>query len=174
MALPSLSLVIGGAASGKSDFAESLVLKAGQVPLYIATAQVFDAEMAAKVDAHKEARGEGWVTIEAPIDVAGALQMAESGQPVLIDCATLWLTNLILGEHDVETATDGLIMAVRAHGGPVVIVTNEVGYGIVPENALSRRFRTSQGQLNQRLAAEADLVVTVIAGLPLALKGQLP
>ena len=174
MPLPKLTLVLGGAASGKSTFAETLVLQGGSDPVYIATAQIFDDEMAEKVRQHREMRGAGWITIEEPMDVPSALAQVGPAQPVLIDCATLWLTNLILGEHDVVAHTDKLIAALATCNGPVVIVSNEVGQGIVPDNALSRKFRNAQGRLNQQLAAEADLVVAVMAGLLLTLKGDMP
>ena len=172
--LPNLSLVLGGAASGKSAFAESLVLQAGEAPAYIATAQVLDDEMAKKVARHQKTRGTGWTTIEEPLDISGALGRLGPRQPVLIDCATLWLTNVILGKHDVDDASDAFLQAVTAFGGSVVVVSNEVGQGIVPDNALSRQFRNAQGRLNQQIAAQADLVVAVMAGLPLTLKGTLP
>jgi adenosylcobinamide kinase/adenosylcobinamide-phosphate guanylyltransferase len=174
MTLPRLSLVLGGAACGKSAFAEGLVKAGSEKPTYIATSQVYDDEMAAKVAAHRAMRGEGWTTIEEPLDIAAALASAPADAPVLIDCATLWLTNVILGEHDLETAQRGFLAAIAAAGRPVVVVSNETGQGIVPENALARRFRNAQGQLNQAIAAQADLVVVVMAGLPLVLKGKLP
>jgi len=174
MPLPPLTLVLGGAASGKSAFAEGLVTAAGTKPTYIATSQVFDAEMAAKVAAHRAQRGPCWTTIEEPLDIAGALAAAPTDEPVLIDCATLWLTNVILGDHDLQTAKDVFVDAVSNADRPVVIVSNETGQGIVPENALARRFRQAQGQLNQDIAARAGLVVAVMAGLPLVLKGRLP
>ncbi|MEO0904345.1 MAG: bifunctional adenosylcobinamide kinase/adenosylcobinamide-phosphate guanylyltransferase [Pseudomonadota bacterium] len=175
MPLPKLTLILGGAASGKSAFAEALVLKGLEVtPTYIATAQIFDNEMAEKVAKHRQMRGSGWQTVEEPLNLSAALATMKDGQPALIDCATLWLTNVILGDHDVDTESDALVAATRACKGPVVIVSNEVGQGIVPDNALSRRFRNAQGHLNQRLAAEADLVVAVMAGLPMVLKGALP
>lgn len=174
MTLPKLTLVLGGAASGKSTFAESLVQQGGDCPTYIATAEVYDDEMAKKVAAHRAMRGSGWQTVEEPVHVAGAIDAARANQPVLIDCATLWLTNLVLGELDVAAHSAALLQAVRRSENPIVIVSNEVGQGIVPDNALSRRFRNAQGRLNQHIAAEADLVVAVMAGLPLALKGTLP
>lgn len=174
MPLPALSLVLGGAASGKSAFAESLVGTAGVTPLYIATAQVFDDEMAAKVARHRDMRGEGWHTIEEPFDLVTALGKAVADQPVLIDCATLWLTNILLDERDIAAETEALLGALNDCAGKVVIVTNETGQGIVPENRLARQFRNAQGTLNQQLAMQADLVVAVMAGLPLVLKGQLP
>jgi adenosylcobinamide kinase/adenosylcobinamide-phosphate guanylyltransferase len=174
MPLPKLTLVLGGAASGKSTFAESLILQVGGAPVYIATAQIFDDEMAEKVRQHRELRGAGWTTIEEPLDVPNALAQVSATQPVLIDCATLWLTNIILGDHDVASHSAKLIAGLAACKAPIVIVSNEVGQGIVPDNALSRKFRNAQGRLNQQLAAEADLVIAVMAGLPLALKGDLP
>lgn len=171
--LPNLTLVLGGAASGKSKFAESLCVQSGLRRIYIATAQVFDAEMAAKVAKHLDQRGTGWTTIEAPLDVTSALETAGKDDVVLVDCATLWLTNVILGHHDLDAHTSALLTAIANTPATVVIVSNEVGQGIVPDNALSRKFRNAQGQLNQTIAARADTVVAVLAGLPLALKGAL-
>ncbi|WP_333712567.1 bifunctional adenosylcobinamide kinase/adenosylcobinamide-phosphate guanylyltransferase [Yoonia sp.] len=173
MTLPRLSLVLGGAASGKSAFAEGLVKSGPARPTYIATSQVHDDEMAAKVAAHRAMRGEDWTTIEEPLDIAAALTTAPADAPVLIDCATLWLTNVILGEHDLDAAQRDFLAAIAAAGRPVVVVSNETGQGIVPENALARRFRNAQGRLNQAIAAQADLVVVVMAGLPMVLKGKL-
>ena len=174
LALPRLSLVLGGAASGKSRFAEGLVNGSGLAPVYIATAQVWDDEMAAKVAAHKAQRGAGWQTIEEPVEVGRALDGITAGQAVLLDCATLWLSNLILSDADIAAAESALFQSLAACPAPVVIVSNEVGQGIVPDNALARRFRNAQGALNQRIAATAGLVVLVAAGLPLLLKGELP
>ena len=128
--------------------------------------------MRARIAQHIADRGGDWVTHEAPRDVAGALGRADG--VVLIDCATLWLTNVMLGGGDIQAETAGLLAAIAGHQGPVIVVSNEVGWGIVPENALARAFRDEQGRLNQRLAAEAELVVGVMAGLPLVLKGKLP
>ena len=163
--------MLGGAASGKSAYAETLVLRDSSAPIYVATAQVFDDEMAQKVARHRDMRGDGWTTIEEPIAVADKLAEITDSQTVLIDCATLWLTNIMLGEYDIVAEISALTAALRSCKGPVVIVSNEVGQGIVPGNALSRRFRNAQGTLNQAIAAEADNVVAVMAGLPLALKG---
>jgi len=174
MALHKLSLVLGGAASGKSSFAETLVKSAGERPTYIATAQVFDDEMAAKVARHRDMRGAGWHTVEEPVALADAIRNAPDDQPILIDCATLWLTNLILSEKDIAQHSASFLAAAEVKTQPIVVVSNEVGQGIVPDNALSRRFRNAQGTLNQQIAAQAGLVVAVMAGLPLALKGQLP
>jgi adenosylcobinamide kinase / adenosylcobinamide-phosphate guanylyltransferase len=172
--LPRLSLVVGGARSGKSAFAEALVLGSDHRRRYIATAEPHDDEMRERIAQHQRDRGADWTTVEAPLDLVAALATAREGEVVLIDCATLWLTNLMLGDRDIPAATEGLVAALAACPAPVVIVTNEVGWGIVPDNALARRFRDAQGRLNQRLAGEAGLVVTVIAGLPMVLKGMLP
>lgn len=174
MALKSLSLVLGGAASGKSAFAEALVRATGRPRIYIATAQAFDAEMTAKIAAHQRARGPGWRTIEAPLDPGAALGAATSAEVVLLDCATLWLSNLMLADLEPAVAWQGLERALATCPAPVVVVSNEVGLGLVPDTPLGRRFREAQGMLNQRLAALADLAVLVVAGLPLVLKGRLP
>jgi adenosylcobinamide kinase/adenosylcobinamide-phosphate guanylyltransferase len=168
--LPNLTLVLGGAASGKSKYAETLCSDSGLRKIYIATAQVFDGEMAAKVTKHLDQRGNDWTTIETPVDVARGLATTGASDVVLIDCATLWLTNVILGDLDLDAQTDHLLTALTNTKSRVVIVSNEVGYGIVPDNALSRRFRNAQGQLNQTLASHAQSVVAVMAGLPLVLK----
>ncbi len=172
--LPALSLVIGGARSGKSAYAERLVTLAQRPRRYIATAEAWDAEMRDRIARHRIDRGPAWTTVEAPLDLASALAAAPASDVVLVDCATLWLTNHLLADHDLDTATADLLAALATCLAPVVMVTNETGWGIVPDNALARRFRDAQGRLNQRLAAQADLVVTVIAGLPLALKGTAP
>lgn len=172
--LPPLTLVIGGARSGKSAFAEGLVTASGRARRYIATAEAWDDEMRDRIARHQSDRGPAWTTIEAPLDLAAALAGARSDEAVLVDCATLWLTNHLLAEHDLAAETAGLLAALAASPAPVVIVSNETGWGIVPENALARRFRDEQGRLNQRLAAVSGLVVTVIAGLPMVLKGRLP
>ncbi len=166
-----LSLAIGGASSGKSRWAEAQAEATGLPRLYIATAEAHDAEMEAKIAAHKASRGDGWTTVEAPHDLASALARAPSGHVVVIDCLTLWLTNRMLAEADLAAETDALLAALAACPGPVIAVTNEVGQGIVPEHRLGRRFRTAQGALNQAVAAQADRVALVVAGLPLWLKG---
>lgn len=172
--LPSLSLVIGGARSGKSTLAERLVRQTGRPRRYIATAEAWDDEMRARIAQHQADRGRDWITAEAPLDLCTALEAASPDEVVLIDCATLWLTNHLLAEHDLDAEAASLLAALAACPAPVVMVSNEVGWSIVPENALARRFRDAQGRLNQRLAAQAGLVVAVLAGLPLALKGALP
>jgi adenosylcobinamide kinase / adenosylcobinamide-phosphate guanylyltransferase len=172
--LPALTLVIGGARSGKSAFAERLVTATGRHRRYIATAEAWDLEMRVRIAQHQADRGDRWITVEAPLDLPAALGSAVAEEAVLIDCATLWLTNHLLADHDIAAETSALLAALAACPAPVVIVSNETGWGIVPENALARRFRDDQGRLNQRLATAAQMVVTVIAGLPLALKGRLP
>lgn len=168
-----LTIVTGGAKSGKSRFAETLVLATGRPRTYIATAQAWDDEMHSKIAAHREDRGAGWHTVEAPRDVAAALASVAADGVVLLDCATMWLTNALLAEADLDAESTALLAALATCPAPVVVVTNELGWSIVPDNALARRFRDAQGRLNQRLAAQADLVVAVISGLPLALKGTL-
>ena len=127
-----------------------------------------------RIASHRQDRGDGWETVDAPLDLAGALAAIPADAAVLVDCATLWLTNHMLAEHDLAAETDRLLASLAACPAPIVVVSNEVGWGIVPDNALARRFRDAQGRLNQRMAAQADLVVGVMAGLPLALKGRLP
>lgn len=165
-----LALVLGGARSGKSRFAEGLLARHAPPWLYVATAEAGDAEMVTRIAAHKARRGTDWMTREAPRDLVGAL--AEPGdRPVLVDCLTLWLSNLMLADAAIDAEIARLEQALERARAPVVLVANEVGSGIVPDNALARRFRDLQGQLNQRLAARADRVVLVVAGLPLFVKG---
>lgn len=170
--VPKLTLVIGGARSGKSRFAEGLIAALPPPWRYVATAEAGDEEMAARIKAHRERRGSSWRTIEAPRDLSSVLAKADS-TPVLIDCLTLWLSNLILAEADVEAEIDRLDETLATITASAVVVSNEVGLGIVPDFPLGRRFRDMQGVLNQRVAARADRVVLMTAGLPLALKGAL-
>jgi adenosylcobinamide kinase/adenosylcobinamide-phosphate guanylyltransferase len=172
--LPHLTLVIGGAKSGKSTFAERLVIQSGRPRRYIATAEAWDDEMRDRIARHRTERGAAWTTVEAPLDLVASLAQTQADEAILVDCATLWLTNHMLADHDLPAECARLLASLAACPAPVVIVTNETGWGIVPENALARRFRDEQGRLNQHLATTADLVVTVIAGLPLVLKGSLP
>jgi len=172
--LPRLTLVLGGAASGKSAFAESLVKETGRKLTYFATAQVFDDEMRDKVSRHQRMRGPEWHTIEEPLDLAPALAAVECDDVVLLDCATMWLSNHILADNDLDKAGDSLMAGLLQCLAPMVVVSNEVGLSVVPENALARRFRQAQGELNQKLAERADLVINVVAGLPQVLKGNLP
>lgn len=170
--LPPLTLVLGGARSGKSAFAENLVTQAGPAWLYIATGQAWDDEMLDRIGHHRDRRGEGWTTIEEPLDLAAVLSReARADSPVLVDCLTLWVTNLMLGERDIEAEFDALLAVLPNLSGPVVFVSNEVGLGIVPENAMAREFRDHAGRLHQKIAAIADTVYFVAAGLPLKMKG---
>jgi adenosylcobinamide kinase / adenosylcobinamide-phosphate guanylyltransferase len=171
--LPRLTVVTGGARSGKSRFAEGLIVQSGRAKRYIATAQAWDDEMRVRIADHQADRGTGWITVEAALRLDGALGDAGKDEVVLVDCATLWLSNHLLAEHDLMAETTTLLAALGTCAAPVVIVTNEVGFGIVPDNALARQFRDAQGRLNQQLAAQAGLVVLVVAGLPLVLKGSL-
>ena len=168
--LSKFTFVLGGAASGKSLYAESLVTDTGAPRVYIATGEAWDEEMRAKIAAHVDQRGPGWRTIEAPLDVAPALASVAADEVALLDCATMWMSNQMLAENDLDAETARLLDALAACKGKVVVVSNEVGMGIVPENALARRFRDVQGRLNKRLAAAADTVLFVAAGLPLTLK----
>ena len=176
MPLPSdggagLTLVIGGARSGKSRYAESLIEAGPQPWIYIATAEAGDAEMADRIAMHRARRDRRWQTVEAPHDLSSALAALPGGAAVLVDCLTLWLTNRLLAEADLDQEMEALEHAVTDHDGVVVLVSNDVGSGIVPDNALARRFRDLQGTLNQRIAAKASRVVLMVAGLPLFVKG---
>lgn len=165
-----MTLVLGGARSGKSTYAEGLIEAAPAPWLYLATAQAFDDEMRARIALHRERRSADWATRDAPIDLAEAVAAARG--PVLVDCLTLWMTNLILSEADIPRAVDGLLDACAGASGPLVLVGNEVGLGIVPDNALARRFRDEAGRLHQRLAAQAERVIFMVAGLPMTVKPQ--
>ena len=166
-----LTLVVGGARSGKSAHAEALVTARPGPWLYIATAQAFDAEMEMRIAEHRARRAPGWETREVPLALADALAALPPGRPALVDCLTLWLSNLLLAASDPEVETERLAAALAGRSGPVVLVSNEVGLGIVPENALARRFRDAAGRLNQRVASLADTVILTVAGLPLKVKG---
>jgi adenosylcobinamide kinase / adenosylcobinamide-phosphate guanylyltransferase len=165
-----VTLVLGGARSGKSRYAEWLIGTHPQPWVYIATAEAKDNEMAKRIAEHKARREAGWRTIEAPHDLADALAAAPEGSAVLVDCLTLWLSNLMAGAFDIEAQVVRLLQALAGRSGPTVLVSNEVGLGIVPDNALARRFRDAQGLLNQRIAAQAARVVMMVAGLPVAVK----
>ena len=166
----SLTLVIGGARSGKSAFAERLVTKKPPPWTYVATAEGFDAEMAERIAMHRSRRGEGWTTVEARIELAEAMRAMPAGRPVLVDCLTLWLSNQMLAGRDAEEASAGLAEVLARPHGPWFVVSNEVGQGIVPDNQLGRQFRDAAGRLNQRVAAAAAHVILMVAGLPLEVK----
>jgi len=165
-----LTLVLGGARSGKSRYAEWLIATYPPPWIYVATAEAMDDEMAERIAAHRARRDAAWQTVEAPHDLAEALQAAPAGSAVLVDCLTLWLSNRMLAEADMDREIDALEAALAKHQGALVLVSNEVGLGIVPDNALARRFRDKQGMLNQRLAARAARVVVMVAGLPVPVK----
>jgi adenosylcobinamide kinase / adenosylcobinamide-phosphate guanylyltransferase len=165
-----LTLVLGGARSGKSRYAESLFSAWPPPWSYLATAEAGDDEMTARIEAHRARRGTQWQTIDAPRDPAAALASC-NGTPALIDCLTLWLSNLLLADADIEREIGRLENALATAAAPIVLVANEVGSGIVPDHPLGRRFRDLQGMANQRMAARADCVVLMVAGLPLAVKG---
>lgn len=170
----SRTIVLGGARSGKSAFAEGLVNKLGKAKVYVATAQAFDTEMNDRIKSHQIRRDSSWTTVEAPLDIESALRNVAPDTVVLLDCATLWLSNHLLAGSNLDIVCDQLVAAISECIGAVVVVSNEVGFGIVPENAMARQFRDAQGKLNQQLAATSDLAVLVVAGLPVVLKGKLP
>ena len=169
--LPPVTLVLGGARSGKSSFAERITVAHPRGCAYVATAEIGDEEMAERVRKHQARREAHWRTIEAPLELAPAI-VSETGQgaAVLVDCLTLWLSNLMAAGRDPTKETEELVRALGQAGGPVVFVSNEVGLGIVPDNALARTFRDHAGRLNQRMAEVANNVFFVAAGLPLRLK----
>jgi len=169
-----LALILGGARSGKSRYALDL---AGTFPpprLYVATAEAGDEEMAVRIGQHRRDRGEGWETAEAPLELAGTLEQAQGGYEVIVvDCLTLWLSNQLIrggGEAELQRECVELAAVVEKAATPTIVVSNEVGWGIVPENPLAREFRDRAGWLHQLMAAAADLVVLLVAGLPLTLK----
>jgi adenosylcobinamide kinase/adenosylcobinamide-phosphate guanylyltransferase len=165
------ALVLGGARSGKSRFAESLVLGTELPAIYIATAENRDDEMGERIAHHRTRRGALWSTVEAPLQLVEAItDAARSERVVLVDCLTLWLSNLMEAERDPEHESRRLVEAIASTTGPIVFVSNEVGSGIVPMNALARRFADAQGRLNQSIAGAVGSVFLVAAGLPIRLK----
>jgi len=171
-----VTLVLGGARSGKSRYAEGLIETAAMHGTYCATAEPGDAEMTARIAAHRARRqevggGDFWHTVEAPLELPSVIvSEAAADRPLLIDCLTLWLSNLLLADKCVGAETRALCAALGEAAGPVVLVANEVGLGLVPETPLGRRFRDAAGRLNQEVASLADRVVFIAAGLPLVLK----
>jgi adenosylcobinamide kinase/adenosylcobinamide-phosphate guanylyltransferase len=166
------TFVLGGARSGKSRFAEGLVTSGPRPWIYIATAEAHDDEMAARIAEHKARRASGWQTIEAPQALPEALGAAPRGSAVLVDCLTLWLSNIMHAKFDIEEITLRFEEALHARAGTTVLVSNEVGLGLVPDTELGRVFRDAQGRLNQRIAALAGRVVLMVAGQPLIVKGS--
>jgi adenosylcobinamide kinase/adenosylcobinamide-phosphate guanylyltransferase len=169
-----LTLIIGGARSGKSAYAQGLAeteaARWGEAPVFIATAEALDDEMTERIARHRAERGPGWRTIEAPSALAEALAGLSAGQVAVVDCLTLWLSNLMLADADLAAAAEQLLGAAAACPAELILVTNEVGMGIVPENALARRFRDEAGRLNRRIAERADRVCVMFAGVALTLK----
>ena len=170
------ALVLGGARSGKTAFAESLAMRSGSKPVYLATAEALDAEMRERVASHQRGRGERFATIEEPIALSDALLVAAREHDViLVDCLTLWITNLLIANQDVAMAVSELgATLVQLKTARVILVSNEVGLGIVPDNAMARTFRDLAGSAHQRLAEVCDDVYFVVAGLPMTLKGEAP
>ncbi len=168
--LPPLTLILGGARSGKSRFAEGLALQAER-PYYLATGQAWDTEMADRIKTHKAQRGPQWDNIEEPLALTDRLKaLSVPEKPILVDCLTLWLTNLMMAEYDIAVERQRLLECLPDLPGPVLFVSNEVGFGIVPDNALARRFRDEAGRLHQALAARADSVYLLVAGIPMTVK----
>lgn len=164
-------LVLGGARSGKSRFAQGRAEALTGELIYLATAQAFDDEMRERVALHRADRGTRWSTVEEPLELAEVITASSTPETVvLVDCLTLWVSNLILAERDMATATEGLLRAISTVRGPIILVANEVGLGIVPDNVLARRFRDDAGRINQEIAAAVGEVVMMLAGLPLVLK----
>ncbi len=173
VSLGQISLVLGGARSGKSSFAQAVAEGETGDLIYIATAQAFDAEMTDRIARHRSDRGPRWQTVECPLALADAIVAHKGdGKTILVDCLTLWLSNLMLGEHDIAAAVSALVTSLKNASANIILVSNEVGQGIVPDNALARRFRDEAGWLNQTIACAADNVWFVTAGLPQKLKGQ--
>lgn len=169
-------LVLGGGRSGKTAFAEALAIRAGSKPVYLATAEALDAEMRDRVASHQAGRGERFATIEEPLALSDALlSAARQHDVILVDCLTLWITNLLVANADVSKAVSELgATLVQLRTAKIILVSNEVGLGIVPDNAMARTFRDLAGAAHQRLASICDDVYFVVAGLPMVLKGEQP
>ena len=166
--LVSKTLFLGGARSGKSRLAQATVEACPGALTYIATAQAFDDEMTERIAHHRADRGPRWRTVECPLALPEAIAAVPDGA-ILVDCLTLWLSNLMLGGHDIDAATQALLSAIDATPLPLVIVSNEVGMGIVPDHPLGRSFRDAAGRLNQAIAAKVDTAYFVVAGLVIPL-----
>jgi adenosylcobinamide kinase/adenosylcobinamide-phosphate guanylyltransferase len=173
--LGDVTLILGGARSGKSRLGETIISGNGQSAIYIATAQAHDDEMRQRIALHQSRRGDNWRTVESPLELSLELsRLLPEGLPVLVDCLTLWLSNIMLADRDIEAEVDNLSNCVGEVPATLVLVSNETGLGIVPDNALARRFRDASGLMNQKIAAAADNVLFVAAGLPLVMKGRNP
>ena len=167
-----ITFILGGAGSGKSAFAEQLAAASAQ-PIYLATAAALDAEMQQRIAAHQQRRSSKWQTIEEPLELATAIGIHTCTDAiVLVDCLTLWLSNLLTAGRDVGAATEALVTALQEAAGPVILVSNEIGLGIVPEHKLAREFRDHSGRLHQAIAAVAQQVYFIVAGLPVTVKDQ--
>lgn len=167
-----VTFILGGARSGKSSFAEGLVEASQLEAIYLATGRAWDDEMSTRISHHKARRGSRWTTIEEPIDLAPKLEsLAGSERAILVDCLTLWLTNLMMAERDIDAEVARLVNTLNRLSGAVILVSNEVGLGIVPENRMAREFRDHAGRLHQAVATVAAKVYFVAAGLPLKMKG---
>ena len=171
MPISDLYLVLGGARSGKSRHAEALVEAMPPPWRYIATAEPLDEEMRKRIEAHKARRGADWQTVEVPLELASALDDCPEGTPVLVECLTLWLSNLMLNDRPFEEALRGVLEALERRRGRTVLVSNEVGLGIVPDNKLARDFRDAAGNLHREVAARAEHVHFMVAGIPMIVKG---
>ncbi|EJN03956.1 bifunctional adenosylcobinamide kinase/adenosylcobinamide-phosphate guanylyltransferase [Phyllobacterium sp. YR531] len=167
-----VTFILGGARSGKSSFAESLIEAYGSEAIYLATGRAWDEEMSERIGHHKSRRGSQWITVEEPLDLVGKLESLAGGETaILVDCLTLWLTNLMMAERDIDAEAKRLTNILGHFEGAVILVSNEVGLGIVPENRMAREFRDHAGRLHQAVAAVAAKVYFVAAGLPLKMKG---
>ena len=170
--MDSITLILGGARSGKSRYGEEMALGSGLKPAYIATAEAWDDEMRERIAVHQDRRfGRGWLEIEAPLGLAEAIaENAAEDRVLLIDCLTLWLTNLMMAEGDIDAAASTLLAVLARVPGQSILISNEVGFGIVPENAMARRFRDLAGRLHQDIARDANQVLLMVAGLPVVVK----
>jgi len=173
-----VALILGGARSGKSRYGLGLAAPLPGPRLFLATCEPRDAEMAARIEAHQRQRGSDWLTWEVPLELAPALRAAQDGYGVvLVDCLTMWVSNLMLqegaGPGSIRMAGERLVETLKETATPTILISNEVGWGIVPDNPVGREFRDQAGWLHQRLAQAADLVILVVAGVPLRLKGEL-
>ena len=169
-----ITLVLGGARSGKSAYAqrqaEQAAAATGRPPLMIATAEAFDEEMRDRIDRHRTERGDGWRTLEAPLELAAAVRDLRADDIAVVDCLTLWLSNQMLADRDLSAAVDELALAFSVCPAALWVVSNEVGWSLVPDNALGRRFRDEAGRLNQRIASIADSACLIVAGMKLDLQ----